>query len=44
MVLAGLDALHPESVTVNVVHGFPVEELVNVQNRPAWCAARAGSP
>jgi nucleotide-binding universal stress UspA family protein len=28
-VLAGLDGPHPESVTVNSVHGFPVEELVN---------------
>lgn len=28
--LAGLDGPHPESVTVKAVHGFPVEELVNV--------------
>jgi nucleotide-binding universal stress UspA family protein len=28
-VLAGLDGPHPESVTVNAVHGFPVEELIN---------------
>jgi nucleotide-binding universal stress UspA family protein len=28
-VLAGLDGLRPESVTVKAVHGFPVEELVN---------------
>jgi nucleotide-binding universal stress UspA family protein len=27
--LAGLDGPHPESVTVEAVHGFPVEELVN---------------
>ena len=28
-VLVGLDGPHPESVAVNAVHGFPVEELVN---------------
>jgi nucleotide-binding universal stress UspA family protein len=28
-VLAGLEGSHPESVTVNAVHGFPVEELIN---------------
>ena len=28
-VLAALDGPHPESVTVNAVHGFPVEELIN---------------
>jgi nucleotide-binding universal stress UspA family protein len=28
-VLTGLDGAHPESVTVQAVHGFPVEELVN---------------
>ena len=28
-VLAGLDGPHPESVTINAVHGFPVEELIN---------------
>ena len=28
-VLAGLDGPHPESVTVNAVHGFVVEELIN---------------
>jgi len=28
-VLAGLEGLHPESVTVKAVHGFPVEELIN---------------
>ena len=27
--LAQLDGPHPESVTVNAVHGFPVEELIN---------------
>jgi nucleotide-binding universal stress UspA family protein len=27
--LAGLEGAHPESVTVEAVHGFPVEELVN---------------
>jgi nucleotide-binding universal stress UspA family protein len=26
--LAGLEGPHPESVTVTVVHGFPVEELI----------------
>jgi nucleotide-binding universal stress UspA family protein len=28
-VLAGLDELRPDSVTVKAVHGFPVEELIN---------------
>jgi nucleotide-binding universal stress UspA family protein len=28
-VLTGLEGSHPESVTVNAVHGFPVEELIN---------------
>ena len=28
-VLAGLDGLRPESITVKAVHGFPVEELIN---------------
>ena len=28
-VLAGLDGPHPESVTVEAVHGFPVEELIS---------------
>ena len=28
-VLTGLDGVHPESVTVRAMHGFPVEELVN---------------
>jgi nucleotide-binding universal stress UspA family protein len=27
--LAELDGPHPASVTVNAVHGFPVEELIN---------------
>jgi nucleotide-binding universal stress UspA family protein len=26
--LAGLEGPHPESVTVTVVHGFPVEEII----------------
>ena len=32
-VLAGLDGPHPESVTVNAVHGFPVEELINASRQ-----------
>ena len=28
-VLTGLDGVHPESVTVRAMHGFPVTELVN---------------
>jgi nucleotide-binding universal stress UspA family protein len=28
-VLAGLDGPHPESVTVEAVHSFPAEELIN---------------
>jgi len=29
MVLAAVDGARPESVTVEAVHGFPVEELIN---------------
>jgi nucleotide-binding universal stress UspA family protein len=29
-VLAGLERPHPEPVTVKAVHGFPVEELIDV--------------